>query len=63
MILQIVAVQGYATWWMWTIRSAGNVLVEQSTMQFRSAAEAEARGRARLAELEERRASGQWRRT
>ena len=55
MILQIVAVQGFATWWKWTIRSAAGVLMEQSTMQFRSAVAAEARGRTRLAELSERR--------
>jgi hypothetical protein len=55
MTLEIVAVQGYATWWKWTIRSATGVLIEQSTMQFRSAAAAEARGQARLVELEARR--------
>ena len=55
MIMQIVAVQGFATWWKWTIRSAAGVLMEQSAMQFRSAATAEARGRTRLAELKERR--------
>jgi hypothetical protein len=54
MTLQIVAVQGYATWWTWTIRSAAGALREQATMQFRSAAAAEAHGRARLAELKER---------
>jgi hypothetical protein len=55
MTLQIVAVQGYATWWTWTIRSAAGVLREQSTTQFRSAAAAEAHGRARLAALTARR--------
>ena len=54
MTLQIEAVQGYATWWKWTIRSAAGVVREQSTMQFRSAAAAEAHGRARLAELQDR---------
>jgi hypothetical protein len=63
MNLQILAVQGYATWWVWTIRDAADVLIEQSTMQFRSAAAAEARGRARLAVLEERRPSDRWPRT
>ena len=57
MILQIEAVQGYATWWKWTIRSAAGVLVEQSTMQFRSAVTAKAQGQARLVELEPRRSS------
>ena len=57
MIVQIVAVQGYATWWKWTIRSSAGVLIEQSTMQFRSAAAAEARGQTRLVELKERRRS------
>jgi hypothetical protein len=55
MTLQIVSVQGYATWWTWTIRSAAGVLMEQSTMQFRSAAAAEATGRTRLTELKARR--------
>jgi hypothetical protein len=55
MIVQTEAVQGYATWWKWTIRTPAGVLIEQSTMQFRSAATAEARGQARLAELKERR--------
>ena len=54
MTLQIVAVQGYVTWWTWTIKNAGGVLMEQSPMQFRSAATAEARGRTRLAELKAR---------
>jgi len=57
MIVQIVAVQGYATWWKWTIRSSAGVLIEQSAMQFRSAAAAEARGRTRLVELKERQRS------
>jgi hypothetical protein len=52
MTLQIMAVQGHATWWKWTISTAAGVLKEQSTMQFRSAAAAEAHGRARLAELQ-----------
>jgi len=56
-ILQVVAVQGYATWWKWTIRSPAGVLLEQSTMQFRSAAAAEALGQTRLAELKERQRS------
>jgi hypothetical protein len=55
MILKTEAVQGYATWWKWTIRTPAGVLIEQSTMQFRSVATAEARGQARLAELKERR--------
>jgi len=54
MILQTEAVQGYATWWKWTIRTSAGVLIEQSTMQFRSAATAEERGRTRLVELKAR---------
>ena len=55
MTLQIVAARGHATWWIWTIRDKAGALVEQSTTQFRSAAAAEAQGRARIAEFEARR--------
>ena len=55
MTRQIVAARGHATWWIWTIRDNAGVLVEQSTTQFRSAAAAEAQGRARIAEFEARR--------
>lgn len=40
--------------WIWTIREGAGALVEESTIQFRSAATAEARGRARIARVEER---------
>ena len=59
MILKTEAVQGYATWWKWTIRTPAGVLIEQSTMQFRSAATAEERGRTRLVELKERQRAGE----
>jgi len=55
MTLDIVAVRGHATWWVWAIRDKAGVLIEKSTTQFRSAAAAEAQGRARTAEFEERR--------
>ena len=54
MTLDVVAVQGHSTWWVWVIRDTAGVLVEQSTIQFRSAATAESRGRARMAQLEQR---------
>jgi polyferredoxin len=53
MTLDIVAVQGYATWWIWVIRDKAGVVVEKSTIQFRSAATAELKGRARIAQLDE----------
>ena len=53
MTLDIVAVQGYATWWIWVIRDKAGVVVEKSTIQFRSAATAESKGRARIAQLDE----------
>ena len=55
MTLHIDAVRGQATWWVWTIRDAAGVLIEESTMQFRSAEAAELHGRARLAVFEEER--------
>jgi hypothetical protein len=57
MTLQIVAVRGHSTWWFWTIRDEAGILVEQSTMQFRSAAAAEEHGHARLAAFGESQAS------
>ena len=60
MTLQVLAVHGYATWWVWVIRNAADVVIEQSTIQFRSAAVAEARGRTRLAMLEECEHSDPW---
>ena len=53
MTLHIEAVRGQATWWMWTIRDPAGTLIEESTMQFRSAEAAEAQGRSRLAAFEE----------
>jgi hypothetical protein len=55
MTLQLVAVRGRSTWWVWTIRDSAGVLVEESKTQFLSAAAAELQGRARIAEVEERR--------
>jgi hypothetical protein len=55
MTLHIDAVKGHSTWWMWAIRDTAGVVVEESATQFRSAAAAEAHGRARLAVFEERR--------
>jgi hypothetical protein len=55
MTLHLVAVRGRSTWWVWTIRDSTGVLVEESKMQFLSAAAAELQGRARIAEVEERR--------
>jgi len=52
MTLDIVAIQGYATWWIWVIRDKAGVVVEKSTMQFRSAATAESKGRDRIAQLD-----------
>ena len=60
MTLQVVAVHGHATWWVWVIRNAADVVIEQSTIQFRSAAAAETRGRTRLATLEEGEGSDPW---
>jgi hypothetical protein len=53
MTLHLEAVQGRATWWVWTIRNTAGVLIEQSTMQFRSAEAAEVNGQARLAVFKE----------
>jgi hypothetical protein len=53
--LHIVEIRGRAMWWTWVIRDSTGVLVEESRTQFRSAAEAELRGRARIADLENRR--------
>ncbi len=53
MTLHLEAVQGRSTWWMWAIRNTAGVLIEQSTMQFRSAEAAEVQGRARLAAFQE----------
>lgn len=52
MKLDIVAIQGYATWWIWVIRDTAGVVVEKSTMQFRSATTAESKGRDRIAQLD-----------
>jgi hypothetical protein len=54
MTLSIEAVRGNATWWIWAIRDGAGALVEASTIQFRSAAAAEAQGRARMARFEDR---------
>jgi hypothetical protein len=53
MTLHLEAVQGRSTWWVWTIRNTAGVLIEQSTMQFRSAEAAEVNGQARLAVFKE----------
>jgi hypothetical protein len=53
--LHIVEIRGRSMWWTWVIRDSTGVLVEESRTQFRSAAEAELRGRARIADLENRR--------
>lgn len=55
MTLHIDAVRGQSTWWIWAIRDTAGIMVEESATQFRSAAAAEAHGRARLAVFEERR--------
>lgn len=55
MTLHIDAVRGQSTWWVWVIRDTAGVLIEESTIQFRSAAAAEVSGRARLAVFEEER--------
>ncbi len=55
MTLHIVATRGHSTWWIWTIRDKTGALIEESTTQFRSAAAAEAEGRARIAEFQARR--------
>lgn len=54
MTLHVVATRGHATWWVWAIRDEAGALVEESTLQFRSAAAAEAQGRARIAEFDAR---------
>lgn len=54
MTLDIVAVRGHSTWWIWMIRDKAGVVVEESTTQFRSAAAAEVEGRARIAEFKGR---------
>jgi len=56
MTLQIVAVRGHSTWWIWAIRDTAGALIEESRTQFRSAAAAEVQGRARISEFEARRA-------
>jgi hypothetical protein len=53
MTLHLEAVQGRSTWWVWIIRNTAGVLIEQSTMQFRSAEAAEVNGQARLAVFKE----------
>ena len=53
MTLHLESVQGRSTWWVWTIRNTAGVLIEQSTIQFRSAEAAEVQGRARLAAFQE----------
>lgn len=58
MTLDVVAVRGHSTWWVWAIRDKQGALIEESTTQFRSAAAAESEGRARIAEFEERRQRG-----
>jgi hypothetical protein len=52
MTLHIVAVRGHSPWWIWVIRDKAGALVEQSTTQFRSAADAEVHGRARISQFE-----------
>jgi hypothetical protein len=54
-ILHIVEIRGRSPWWTWVIRDSAGVLVEESLTQFRSAADAELKGRARIADLEHRR--------
>jgi len=58
MTLHIEATRGHSTWWIWVIRDGAGAFVEASTIQFRSAAAADAQGRARLARFEERRPQG-----
>jgi len=58
MTLDVVAVRGHSTWWVWAIRDKHGALVEESRTQFRSAAAAELEGRARIAEFDERRQAG-----
>ena len=58
MTLDVVAVRGHATWWIWTIRDKSGAVIEESTTQFRSAAAAELQGRTRIAEFDERRRRG-----
>ena len=55
MTLQVVAIQGHATWWVWAIRDEAGAVVEKGRTQFRSAAAAEVEGRARIADFEARR--------
>jgi hypothetical protein len=55
MTLQVVAVRGHSTWWVWAIRDEAGALVEEGTTQFRSAAAAEVEGRVRIADFEARR--------
>jgi len=54
MTLDVVAVRGHSTWWVWAIRDKRGALVEESTTQFRSAAAAEREGQARIAAVEQR---------
>ena len=55
MTLHVIAVQGRSTLWVWTIRDNAGGLLDSSSTQYRSMADAEAQGRARIAALEERR--------
>jgi hypothetical protein len=52
--LHIVEIRGRSMWWSWVIRDNAGVLVEESRTQYRSAAEAELQGRARIVDLENR---------
>jgi hypothetical protein len=53
--LHIVEIRGRSPWWTWVIRDSAGVLIEESLTQFRSAAAAELKGRARIEDLENRR--------
>jgi hypothetical protein len=53
--LHIVEIRGRTPWWTWVIRDSAGVLIEESLTQFRSAAAAELKGRARIEDLENRR--------
>jgi hypothetical protein len=51
MTLHVVAVRGHSTWWIWAIRDTAGAHIEESAMQFASAAAAHVHGNARVAEL------------
>jgi hypothetical protein len=52
MTVDIVAVRGQVTWWTWKIRDKSGAILEESKTQYRVVGDAEASGRARLAQLE-----------